>query len=75
MAEEISNGETQVVAATDPYQPEPQAIATMDPAKPELPALAADVPLLRIEGVVKTFGRIPAVDQLSLDIRAGEFFA
>jgi putrescine transport system ATP-binding protein len=75
MAEEISNGETQVVAATDPCQPEPQAIATVDRAKPELPAVAADVPLLRIEGVVKTFGRIPAVDQLSLDIRAGEFFA
>jgi putrescine transport system ATP-binding protein len=75
MAEEISNSETQVVATTDPCQPEPQAIATVDRAKSELPAVAADMPLLRIEGVVKTFGRIPAVDQLSLDIRAGEFFA
>src|ERR1035437_10514186 len=36
---------------------------------------AADVPLLRIEAVVKRFGVFRAVDRLSLDIRAGEFFA
>jgi putrescine transport system ATP-binding protein len=34
-----------------------------------------DGPLLRIEGVVKTFGDFRAVDGVSLDIRAGEFFA
>ncbi|MBR0897062.1 ABC transporter ATP-binding protein [Bradyrhizobium tropiciagri] len=34
-----------------------------------------DMPLLRIEGVAKSFGNFRAVDQLSLDIRAGEFFA
>ena len=34
-----------------------------------------DVPLLRIEGVAKKFGNFRAVDRLSLDIRAGEFFA
>src|SRR4051794_28986426 len=40
------------------------------------PALnGADVPLLRIESVVKRFGAFRAVDGLSLDIRAGEFFA
>ncbi|WP_249133838.1 MULTISPECIES: ABC transporter ATP-binding protein [unclassified Bradyrhizobium] len=33
------------------------------------------MPLLRIEGVGKTFGSFRAVDRLSLDIRAGEFFA
>ena len=33
------------------------------------------MPLLRIEGVSKTFGNFRAVDRLSLDIRAGEFFA
>ena len=33
------------------------------------------MPLLRIEGVVKTFGGFRAVDGVSLDIRAGEFFA
>jgi putrescine transport system ATP-binding protein len=61
MAEEFSN-------------PEPQTEATADPTKPEL-AIAADIPLLRIERVVKKFGRFTAVDQLSLDIGAGEFFA
>jgi putrescine transport system ATP-binding protein len=44
-------------------------------AKPEAPAAAADMPLLRIDGVVKRFGGFTAVDKLSLDIRAGEFFA
>ncbi|MBR0698015.1 ABC transporter ATP-binding protein [Bradyrhizobium lablabi] len=33
------------------------------------------MPLLRIEGVAKAFGNFRAVDRLSLDIRAGEFFA
>src|SRR5256885_11992181 len=40
-------------------------------ALPEL----VDMPLLRIEGVGKKFGSFRAVDNLSLDIRAGEFFA
>jgi putrescine transport system ATP-binding protein len=35
----------------------------------------ADMPLLRIEGVSRKFGSFRAVDRLSLDIRAGEFFA
>ena len=43
-----------------------------DPA----PQVAAfDVPLLRFEAVVKKFGVVRAVDGVSLDIRAGEFFA
>src|SRR5882757_359146 len=46
-----------------------------EPAKPEPPVAAVDMPLLRIEGVVKRFGGFTAVDKLSLDIRAGEFFA
>jgi putrescine transport system ATP-binding protein len=41
----------------------------------ESPAPASDIPLLRIEAVVKKFGGLRAVDRLSLDIRAGEFFA
>ena len=45
------------------------------PATPELPVIAPDMPLLRIDGVVKKFGGVRAVDRLSLDIRAGEFFA
>jgi putrescine transport system ATP-binding protein len=36
---------------------------------------AAGQPLLRIEAVVKKFGGFRAVDALSLDIHAGEFFA
>ena len=36
---------------------------------------AAREPLLRIEGVAKTFGTFRAVDGVSLDIKAGEFFA
>jgi putrescine transport system ATP-binding protein len=46
-----------------------------DSAKPEPPIAAVDMPLLRIDGVVKRFGSFTAVDKLSLDIRAGEFFA
>src|SRR5260370_25177651 len=43
--------------------------------KPEPLGYTTDVPLLRIDAVVKKFGRFKAVDRLSLDIRAGEFFA
>jgi putrescine transport system ATP-binding protein len=42
---------------------------------PKPQALAEKAPLLRIEAVVKKFGVFRAVDRLSLDIRAGEFFA
>src|SRR5436305_12270353 len=44
-------------------------------ARTEPPIAAADMPLLRMEGVTKRFGGFTAVDKLSLDIRAGEFFA
>jgi putrescine transport system ATP-binding protein len=44
-------------------------------SRSEPDAEAADIPLLRIEAVGKKFGGFRAVDQLSLDIRAGEFFA
>src|SRR3979490_1330258 len=44
-------------------------------SKPEPGADAADIPSLRIDAVVKKFGTFRAVDRLSLDIRAGEFFA
>jgi putrescine transport system ATP-binding protein len=51
-----------------------------DSPKPETQAAVASVavagmPLLRIDAVVKKFGSFRAVDRLSLDIRAGEFFA
>jgi putrescine transport system ATP-binding protein len=38
-------------------------------------AAAFDVPLLRFDAVVKKFGAMRAVDGVSLEIRAGEFFA
>src|SRR5690349_4726930 len=44
-------------------------------ADSRVPREASDVPLLRVENVVKKFGSIRAVDCLSLDIHAGEFFA
>jgi putrescine transport system ATP-binding protein len=62
----------------DSAKAEPQADAVpaqAASAKAELPMVAADMPLLRIDGVVKKFGAVRAVDRLSLDIRRGEFFA
>src|SRR5579859_6826190 len=48
----------------------------IDAAKaPASAAPQATVPLLRIDGVVKQFGNFRAVDGLSLDVNAGEFFA
>src|ERR1700727_3027325 len=40
-----------------------------------IPQPASGTPLLRIDAVIKTFGQFRAVDVLSLDIHAGEFFA
>ena len=68
-------------AAMEPAKPELPAI---EPAKPDGLAAAPirseplsepEVPLLRIEGVAKKFGNFRAVDHVTLDIRAGEFFA
>jgi putrescine transport system ATP-binding protein len=44
------------------------------PVRPE-PQVEPEMPLLRIEGVAKKFGNFRAVDHVSLDVRAGEFFA
>jgi putrescine transport system ATP-binding protein len=73
MAEEAQENET----VTEQVKREPQAAEPVkpEPARPALPALPVDMPLLRIEGVVKKFGSFRAVDGVSLDIRAGEFFA
>ncbi len=59
MSEEAANA----AAIADSPKPEPQA------------AVATEMPLLRIDAVVKKFGTFRAVDRLSLDIRSGEFFA
>jgi putrescine transport system ATP-binding protein len=42
---------------------------------PATDTAAFDVPLLRFDAVVKKFGAVRAVDGVSLDIWAGEFFA
>jgi putrescine transport system ATP-binding protein len=59
-------------AIAEPAKPGPPLEASVNPAPVEP---VADMPLLRIEGVGKKFGNFRAVDALSLDIRAGEFFA
>jgi len=61
----------QDAVAAEPAKQEPVAAV---PAKSE-PQLEPDMPLLRIEGVAKKFGNFRAVDHVTLDIRAGEFFA
>jgi len=54
----------------------PKSEVAKEGSRPQPPAAAAtDTPLLRIDAVVKKFGSFRAVDRLSLDIRAGEFFA
>jgi len=77
MAEEQASNE----AAAEPAKPESPAI---EPATPDAltaapirsePLPEPDMPLLRIEGVAKKFGNFRAVDHVTLDIRAGEFFA
>jgi putrescine transport system ATP-binding protein len=57
--------------AAEPVKPE---VMAAPPAKVE-PLPEPDMPLLRIEGVAKKFGNFRAVDHVTLDIRAGEFFA
>ena len=69
MTEESPDIETPKVDA----ESAPAELAVV-PAKPQGEPVA-DMPLLRIEGVSKTFGNFRAVDRLSLDIREGEFFA
>lgn len=49
-------------------------IAVEPAVRAELPPPPVQ-PLLRIDGVVKQFGAVRAVDGVSLEIRAGEFFA
>src|ERR1700761_1450902 len=45
------------------------------PASATAAGAASDIPLLRFEAVAKKFGAVRAVDGVSIDIRAGEFFA
>ncbi len=67
MAEEARKDQ----AASEPVKGEPQVLPDAKPG----PLPQANMPLLRIEGVAKKFGNFRAVDRVSLDIAAGEFFA
>jgi putrescine transport system ATP-binding protein len=58
-------------AASEPVKDEPQVLPAAKPG----PLPQANMPLLRIEGVAKKFGNFRAVDRVSLDVAAGEFFA
>jgi putrescine transport system ATP-binding protein len=62
---------TGIDVANEPAKPEPQVAA----ASAARQAQAMVMPLLRIDGAVKKFGGVRAVDGVSLDIPAGEFFA
>jgi putrescine transport system ATP-binding protein len=62
---------TGIDVANEPVKPEPQVAA----ASAARQAQAVVMPLLRIDGAVKKFGGVRAVDRVSLDIPAGEFFA
>jgi len=62
---------TGIDVANEPVKPEPQVAA----ASAARQAQAVVMPLLRIDGAVKKFGGVRAVDGVSLDIPAGEFFA
>ncbi|HEY0851766.1 MAG TPA: ABC transporter ATP-binding protein [Bradyrhizobium sp.] len=72
MSEKLRNNE-----AAEPAKPELPAVepAKLEPAAGVPVELDSDMPLLRIEGVAKKFGNFRAVDHVTLDIRAGEFFA
>jgi putrescine transport system ATP-binding protein len=59
----------------DALKAEAPRIDVVESPQAEPPPAEADGPLLRIDGVVKKFGSFRAVDRLSLDIHAGEFFA
>jgi putrescine transport system ATP-binding protein len=62
---------TGIDIANEPVKSEPQVAAASEARQ----AQAVVMPLLRIDGAVKKFGGVRAVDGVSLDIPAGEFFA
>src|SRR5262249_55450724 len=76
MSEKHPNSEAAVPAKSESPAGEPaeRDAVTAFPAGTEAQG-EPDVPLLRIEGVAKKFGNFRAVDHVTLDIQAGEFFA
>ncbi len=51
------------------------AVETRDQVEPMSAGGSSDVPALRLEGVVKRFGEVVAVDGIDLEIGDGEFFS
>jgi putative spermidine/putrescine transport system ATP-binding protein len=49
-------------------------LATQAPAEPEIEAPAATEAAVRLRGIRRTFGEVVAIENLDLDIAAGEFF-
>ncbi len=75
MAEDISTSEVAGEPAKAEPRRAPSGAAEPPPWVAAFDKQATEMPLLRLEGVVKKFGAFRAVDGVSLDIRAGEFFA
>jgi putrescine transport system ATP-binding protein len=67
----MAEDDLKIESAAEPAKAEPVVALPV----PVTPPPSADLPLLRIENVVKQFGNFRAVDGPSLDIRRGEFFA
>jgi len=53
----------------------PTAPADQEDARAEAPAGSAPVAAVRLEGLVKRYGEVTAVDGIDLEIREGEFFS
>jgi putrescine transport system ATP-binding protein len=67
----MAEDDLKIESAAEPAKAEPVIALPV----PVTPPPSVDLPLLRIENVVKQFGSFRAVDGPSLEIRRGEFFA
>ena len=71
--EHMSRSDTSAVNATLVASPEPsEPLGSMLPAHP---SAAPQAPIARLEGVVKSFGPVRALDGIDLDLRPGEILA
>jgi putative spermidine/putrescine transport system ATP-binding protein len=63
---------TEARVTVQTQSPEP---ATSAPADPTAATAEGAIPAVRLEGLVKRFGDVPAVAGIDLDVRDGEFFS
>ena len=64
--------------AYEPGEPTPAGLSegrNLSPGRPSLPSVPRAPLAIRVEGVRKSFGRYPALDDVSLDVRPGELLA